>query len=163
MSALHRKLLREFLQLRGQVLAIALVMVGGIGTTVMTLGNYNALSRTRALFYAEYGFADVFAQAKRAPLPLVETVRALPGVRTVEARVLGFAPLELTGFTGPINAELISLPAAGHGGLNRLYLRSGRLPSQPDEAVVGEAFAEAHTRIFEEDRSRSRRVTFVTA
>ena len=144
MSALHRKLLREFLQLRGQVLAIALVMVGGIGTMVMALGNYNALSRTRSLFYAEYGFADVFAQAKRAPLPLVETVRALPGVRTVEARVLGFAPLELTGFTGPINAELISLPAAGQGGLNRHYLRSGRLPSQPDEAVVGEAFAEAH-------------------
>lgn len=144
MSALHRKLLRGFLQLRGQVLAIALVMVGGIGTMVMALGNYNALSRTRALFYAEYGFADVFAQAKRAPLPLVDTVRALPGVRTVEGRVVGFAPLELAEFSDPINAELISLPAVGHGGLNRLYLRSGRLPNQADETVVGEAFAEAH-------------------
>ena len=144
MTALHRKLLREIVQLRGQVLAIALVMVGGIGTMVMALGNYNALSRTRALFYAEYGFADVFAQAKRVPLPLADTIRGLPGVRAVEARVVGFAPLELTGFSGPINAQLISLPASGDGGLNRLYLRSGRLPERVDEAVVGEAFAEAH-------------------
>lgn len=143
-KALHRKLLREIVQLRGQVLAIALVMVGGIGTMVMALGNYNALSRTRAQFYAEYGFADVFAQAKRAPMPLAASVRSLPGVRAVEARVLGFAPLELAGFCDPINAQLVSLPANGGSGLNRLHLRSGRLPQRLDEVVVGEPFAEAH-------------------
>ena len=64
--------------------AIALVMVGGIGTMVMALSNYHALSDTRALFYDEYRFAEVFATAKRAPLPLVDAVRGIPGVREVE-------------------------------------------------------------------------------
>ncbi|TWI12042.1 FtsX-like permease family protein [Aerolutibacter ruishenii] len=144
MKALHRKLLREIVQLRGQVMAIALVMAGGIGTMVMALGNHEALSRTRAQFYAEYGFADVFAQAKRVPMPLANTIRAVPGVRALDARIVGFAPLELDGFSDPVNAQLVSLPARGGSDLNRLHLRSGRLPQRPEETVVGEAFAEAH-------------------
>lgn len=144
MKSLHRKLLREIVQLRGQVMAIALVMAGGIGTMVMALGNHEALSRTRAQFYAEYGFADVFAQAKRVPMPLANTIRAVPGVRALDARIVGFAPLELDGFSDPVNAQLVSLPARGGSDLNRLHLRSGRLPQRPEETVVGEAFAEAH-------------------
>ena len=61
MKALHRKLLREFAQLRGQALAIAMVMVGGIGMMVMALSNYNALSDTRALFYRMVAIIGVVA------------------------------------------------------------------------------------------------------
>jgi putative ABC transport system permease protein len=142
--ALHRKLWREFGLLRGQVIAIALVMVGGIGTMVMAQTNYGALAETRALYYGEYRFAEVFARVKRAPVTLLETVRALPGVREVEPRVTGYVTLEIEDYPEPITGQVVSLPRAGDTGLNRLFLRSGRLPGDGGEAVVGEAFAEAH-------------------
>jgi putative ABC transport system permease protein len=141
---LHRKLWRELRQLRGQVIAIGLVMVGGIGTMVMAQTNYAALDGTRALYYAEYRFAEVFARVKRAPLPLVEAVRTVAGVREAEPRVVGFVTLEVEGYDEPVSGQIVSLPRAGDPGLNRLFLRSGRLPAADDEVVVGEVFAEAH-------------------
>jgi putative ABC transport system permease protein len=143
-TALHRKLWRELRLLRGQVIAITLVMVGGIGTMVMALSNYQALSDTRALYYGEYRFAEVFAGLKRAPLSLLEAVRAIPGVREAEARAVGFASLELDGYDEPIVGQIVSLSGPGDPGLNRLFLRGGRLPVADDEVVVGEAFAVAH-------------------
>lgn len=144
MRVLHRKLWRDLKQLRGQVIAIGLVMVGGIGTMVMAQTNYAALAGTRALYYAEYRFAEVFARVKRAPLPLVETVRAIPGVREAEPRVTGFVTIEIEGYEEPITGQMVSLPRPGDPGLNRLFLRSGRPPSADDEVVLGEVFADAH-------------------
>ncbi len=144
MRALHRKLFRDLAQLRGQVLAIALVMIGGIGMMVMALTNYQALSDTRARFYAEYRFAEVFAQVKRAPLSLVDAVRTIPGVREAEARVVAAARLEVAGYDEPVNGLMVSLSGPDDPGLNQLFLRTGRLPLADDEVVVGEAFAQAH-------------------
>jgi putative ABC transport system permease protein len=146
--ALRRKLLRDFLELRGQVIAIALVMVGGIATLVMSHTNYQALHDTREAYYREYRFADVFAQVKRAPASLLSEVRALPGVREAEARVVAGVSLEVEGFADPVTGLLVSVPpeAESGAGLNRVYLRAGRLPHplRGGEVVVGEAFAEAH-------------------
>jgi len=143
-SALHHKLWRDLRQLRGQVVAITLVMIGGIGTMVLAQSNYGALAETRALYYAEYRFAEVFARAKRAPLPLLESVRAIPGVREAEARVTGFVTLEIAGYEEPITGQMVSLPGPDDPGLNALFLRQGNLPSSDDGVVIGEAFAEAH-------------------
>jgi putative ABC transport system permease protein len=142
--ALHRKLWRDLKQLRGQVIAIGLVMVGGIGTMVMAQTNYAALAGTRALYYAEYRFAEVFARAKRAPLPVIAAVGGIPGVREAEPRVMGFVTLEIEDYEEPVTGQIVSLPRPGDPGLNRLFLRAGRLPSADDEVVVGEVFAEAH-------------------
>jgi putative ABC transport system permease protein len=144
-TALQRKLWRELGQLKGQVAAIALVMVAGIAMLVMALSNHHALSQTRALFYDEYRFADVFAQVKRAPLPLIDAVRDIPGVREAEARVVGAARLEVHGYDEAVTALLVSLPEPSTE-LNRIFLRLGRLPDplRPDEVVVGEAFSQAH-------------------
>lgn len=148
MRALDRKLLREFWQLRGQVLAISLVIIGGIGMMVMALTNYHALHTTRALFYGEYRFADVFAQLKRAPLTLLEPVHAIQGVRTAQARVVAAVTLEVPGYDEPVNGQMVSLPGLEDsgfgGGLNQLFMREGALPVADDEVAVGEAFAEAH-------------------
>jgi putative ABC transport system permease protein len=146
--ALSRKVLREFLELRGQVIAIALVMTSAIATLVMSLSNYQALHDTREAYYRESRFADVFAQVRRAPASLLSEVRALPGVREAEARVVAGVSLEVEGFADPVTGLLVSLPpeAESGAGLNRVYLRAGRLPHplRGGEVVVGEAFAEAH-------------------
>ena len=144
MRTLHRKLRRELAQLRGQVLAIGAVMVAGIATMVMAQGNYRALADTRALYYGEYRFADVFAPLKRAPLPLAGAIRAVPGVRAVDARIAGAASLGIAGYDEPVSARLVSLAGPSDADLNRVFLREGRLAAADDEVVVGEPFAQAH-------------------
>ena len=146
MKALDRKLLRDLGQLRGQTAAIALVLVAGIATLVMSLTAYRALYDTRAQFYGEYRFAEVFARVERAPWPLLEDVRRLPGVRGAEGRVVAGVNLEVEGFDDAVNGLVVSLPDDRQAGLNRLFLREGRLPDpqRANEVVLGEAFAQAH-------------------
>ena len=47
MSALTRKLLRDLWRMRGQALAIAVVIAGGVATLVMSLTSLDALVLTR--------------------------------------------------------------------------------------------------------------------
>lgn len=146
MKALDRKLLRDLAQLRGQTAATALVLVAGIATLVMSLTAYRALNDTRSQFYGEYRFAELFARVERAPWPLLEDVRRLPGVRAAEGRVVAGVNLEVEGFDDAVTGLVVSLPDERQAGLNRLFLREGRLPDplRANEVVLGEAFAQAH-------------------
>ncbi|MCZ8130428.1 MAG: FtsX-like permease family protein [Steroidobacteraceae bacterium] len=146
MGALHRKLLRDFWRLRGQVFAIALVMASGVGVLVMALTAVESLEQTAIAYYERYGFADVFARVERAPENVAVKLREIPGVRTVETRVVRTAVLDVAGFPEPVIGELVSVPERAEAHLNRLALREGRLPrdGRPDEAVLAEPFAQAH-------------------
>lgn len=151
MSALTRMGWRDLWHLRGQALAIALVIAGGVATLVMSQSTYQSLTATRALFYQEGALADLWAPLKRAPDTLLPRLRAIHGVQTAQARLLAMATLQVPDFGEPVRAEVVSLPL--HGGqplLNRVQLRSGRLPDPAvdDEVVVGDAFASAqHLRV----------------
>ncbi len=144
--ALDRKLLRDLWRLRGQVLAIALVMASGVGLLVMSLTTVESLEETATAYYERYGFAEVFAHVERAPEHLRERLRAIPGVRAVETRVVRTAVLDVGGFEEPVIGRLVSLPERHEPLLNRLALRQGRFPrlGAPDEAVLNEPFAQAH-------------------
>jgi putative ABC transport system permease protein len=146
LSALDRKLLRDLWHLRGQALAIALVIGSGIATFVMSLSTWESLVRTRDGFYATNHFADVFADCKRAPEAVATRLAAIPGVQLVQTAVLAPITAELEGFEAPIAGQLRSLPDHGTPALNRIHLKAGRLvaPGRDDEIVLGEAFAEAH-------------------
>ncbi|WP_373188259.1 ABC transporter permease [Halopseudomonas sp.] len=145
-SVLHTKLRRELWQMRGQVLAIALVIAGGIAVCLLSLVNYASLTATRGQYYQEHHFADVFVNVKRAPRHELQRIAEIPGVARLSARVEGAAKLEVPGFSDPVSARLISLPAGKQPVVNRIYLRHGRLPnpSRSDEAAVIGSFAEAH-------------------
>lgn len=67
LSPLRLKLLRDLRRLWAQALAIALVMAAGVATLVLGVGAYESLDRTRAAYYAESRFADVFADVTRCP------------------------------------------------------------------------------------------------
>jgi putative ABC transport system permease protein len=146
MRALSRKLWRDLWDMRGMVLAIALVQVGGIATFVMSLSTYDSLLITRDSYYREQRFADVFAAMKRAPNSLVERIREVPGVEQVQTRVVAAARLAVPGFSDPATGTLVSIPDHHPPQLNTLYLRRGRLlePGRDDEVLVNEAFANAH-------------------
>jgi putative ABC transport system permease protein len=147
MKALDRKLLRELWHLRGQALAVAVVVASGVAVLVMSLSTLEALQETTDAYYERYGFADVFANAVRAPRRIAERVAQVPGVQSVEARVTRYATLDVAGFAEPIIGRLTSIPESGEPVLNQLVLRSGRWidPNRHDEVIVNEPFAEAHS------------------
>jgi putative ABC transport system permease protein len=146
MSALHRKLLRDLLRLWPQALAIALVLAAGASTLILGIGAYQSLSETRAAYYERNRFADVFADLTRAPKIVEDEITRIPGVASVETRIAKVALLDLPKVPEPASAMFVSIPDFHELKLNRLYLRSGRLPLPGDEneVVLSEPFARAN-------------------
>jgi putative ABC transport system permease protein len=145
-SAILKKMLRDLWGMRGQALAIALVIVSGVATFVAALGTMDALRRSQRSFYEEARFGEAFAALKRAPTDVARRLRALEGVAGVQTRVVADARLDVAAFDEPITGQLLSLPEGRQPLLNRLVVREGRLPraGRAPEAVASEAFAEAH-------------------
>lgn len=143
-SMLDRKWLRELWQMRGQALAIALVIASGIATYIISRSTIDSLTDTQAEFYRSTHFADVFADLKRAPMALAARVREIPGVARVDARVAAPVNLDVPGFADPVSGLLLTLPERPDAP-NRLYLRSGRLPApdEDDTVAINESFADA--------------------
>ncbi|MGE5807838.1 MAG: ABC transporter permease [Nitrospirota bacterium] len=146
MRALDKKLWRDLWLMKGQALAIVLVIVSGVATFVMFISVMRSLNTTRDSFYRDFAFAEVFGSLKRAPESLKERIRGIPGVNLVETRVAADVKLDIRGFNEPVTAKLMSVPNNGRPLLNKLYLRTGRMvdPSKDNEVIVSEAFAEAH-------------------
>ncbi len=145
-SPLHRALLRDLWHLRGQVLAAALVTACGIAAFVTMLSAYRSLERARDDYYAEYRFADVFAQLQRAPVALGADIGRIPGVAAVDLRVVKEVNLNVPGLAEPAAGRLISLPSSRRPALNDLFVRRGRRPDpgRSDEVVASETFAQAN-------------------
>ena len=146
MRALDRKILRDLWHLRGQVLAIALVIASGVAVLIMSLSTLDALHRTTAAYYERYALADVFATAKRAPDQLARRIAAIPGVQTIQTRIVRFATLDIEDFDEPVIGQFVSVPNTTQPALNRLVIRSGRWPETGarTEVIVNEPFADAH-------------------
>lgn len=146
MTALNLKLLRDLWHMRGQALAIAAVIAGGVATLVMSLSTYDSLLTTRDLFYGEYRFAQVFTTLKRAPEAVAQRLKEIPGVERLETRVVAVVKLEVEGFGDPVTGVLSSVPDVGEPLLNTLHLKRGRwvTPYSGDEVIVSDTFADAH-------------------
>jgi len=146
MRSLDKKALRELWQMKGQALAIAMVIGSGVGTFVMSITTLESLQTTRAEFYEDYRFADVFATLKRAPESVRERVAEIPGVDLVDTRVVANVVLDVPDFADPVTGLLISVNERGGSLLNGTLLRSGRMidPMRADEVLASEGFVEAH-------------------
>jgi putative ABC transport system permease protein len=146
MPALTRMLLRDLWRLRGQVLAISLVVACAVASYVAMHSTYRSLLLTRDDYYALYRFADVFAQFKRAPEMLTDEIRRIPGVATVQTRIVADVILDVPGLREPATGRLVSIPDRRGPILNDLCLRQGRFPEagRSEEVLASEAFATAN-------------------
>lgn len=146
MTSLTRIMLRDLWRLRGQVLAISLVVACAVASFVSMQSTYRSLLLTRDDYYAGYRFADVFARFKRAPERLTEEISRIPGVTTVQTRIVVDVVLDVPGLPEPASARLVSLPDRQKPLLNDIFLRQGRLPEagRSDEVLASEAFATAN-------------------
>lgn len=143
---LDRKLLRDLLAMRGQAIAIALVVASGVAMYVMYLANFNSLQATQQAYYRQQRFGDVFASLVRAPMRAAEDIAAIPGVAALEARVVATVTLDMPGLQEPASGRLVSIPAGRRPAVNDLFLRRGRWiePGRADEVLASEGFVLAH-------------------
>ncbi|MFO0977829.1 MAG: ABC transporter permease [Planctomycetaceae bacterium] len=145
LRAIHRKLFRNLWSMKGQTIAIALVVASGVAMSVMSLSTLQSLQATRDTYYERFRFANVFASFRRGPLSLRERIETIPGVSSVDLRIVETVNIIVEGMAEPAVGRLISVPDHGPSELNQLYLRSGRMPEAGRlEVAVGESFANVH-------------------
>ncbi|MEO1391657.1 MAG: FtsX-like permease family protein [Cyanobacteria bacterium J06634_5] len=143
-KALDRKMLRDLLHMRGQVLAIVLIVACGIASLVTMMSTYYSLKLTQETYYSQYRFADVFVQMKRAPESLIPRLKSIPGVGSVQTRVVKDVTISVEGLAEPATGRLIGIPEMPTLMLNDLFIRSGRYPEKGDEVLASEAFVLAN-------------------
>lgn len=146
LAPLDRKLLRDLFGMRGQALAIAFVIAGGVSVHLVAAGLLSSLEETRSAYYDRYRFADIWAPVVRAPDALLADIRAIAGVQAAETRIRVPALFDMPEMEEPATGEIFSLPDSGEPSVNQIVLLRGRLPlsGRRDEAVVLDSFAAAH-------------------
>ena len=146
MAVLDRKLIRDVIHLRGQVIAITLVVACGVASFVAMRSTYNSLLTSQESYYESYRFAQVFAQLKRAPDSMANRISEIPGVAKAEFRVVADVTLDVPGLAEPAKGRIVSIPEQRTPILNDLYVREGRYvdASHRDEVLVSGAFATAN-------------------
>jgi putative ABC transport system permease protein len=145
-NVLDRKLLRDLMRLKGQAFTIALVVAVGVANYITLRSAWRALGDSRAVYYEEYRFADVFARLKRAPDSVAEQLHDVRGIASVYPRVVEEVLLPIEGLLTPGHGQIISLPLHGRPPLNDVYVKSGRFPEpgRGNEVLIYEPFARAH-------------------
>ena len=125
-SPLDRKLWRDLWHMKGQAIAIGLVISMGVLMLVMMTGLVTSLDETRRAYYERYRLAEVFAPVTRAPEQVISKLANIPGVGRAEGRVIGSALIDLPGRDLPVQSQIVSLPDRGAPRLNDIYLTDGR-------------------------------------
>jgi putative ABC transport system permease protein len=140
---LDRKLLRDLWSLKGQAIAISLVIGAGVAMFIMYLSTFHSLRLTQETYYERYRFAHVFAGLTRAPLSVRDRAGEIPGVARADARVVVDVTLDVPALSEPASGRLIGIPIPHQPMLNDVFIRRGRFPSagRPDEVLVSEGFA----------------------
>lgn len=138
--------MRDVLHLRGQILATALVVGCGIASFVSMRSTYDSLLITQQNYNAEYRFGDVFAHLKRAPDTVRPAIEKIPGVATVQTRIVSEAILNLPNLREPAQGRIVSIPDRKSAMLNDLHMVRGRYvsPDRTDEVIISGAFADAN-------------------
>ena len=145
MTGLKAKLIRDLWRLRFQCLTIALLVGCGIANFASAVSAAASVVASREAFYADARLADVFARLKRAPRPVLDRLRDIPGVSAVDGRVVGDFRLVLETSTEAVVARFVSLRWPIEETLNQPRILQGRLvePGNAQEVVLSAAFAEA--------------------
>ncbi|MCW8416822.1 FtsX-like permease family protein [Fluoribacter dumoffii] len=145
-TALNKKLWRDVIKLKSQILTIALVVCSGVSVLIASVNTYISLINAQQEFYSKHHFADIFASLERAPNYLKKRITEISGVSQVETRVVKDVILDLPWMQEPAVGRFISISENNTSGLNQLFLRQGRMPesNRYDEVLVNESFAKTH-------------------
>ena len=144
MRALDRKLLRDLWRMRGQAIAVGVLVACAVAVFVSFLATERAMRNMADAFYAAQRLGDVFASARRVPRHVADRIAGLPGVMEVEARIVGAANVDRADAAEPTTVRLVSRDPGD--GVTGVHLRVGRDidPGARGEVLVSEGFALAN-------------------
>jgi len=147
MTALNKKLFREIRHVRGQLIAIILVIASGIATFVMMRSMYSSLQLTLTSYYETARFADVFVSARRVPETIAAQLSSIDGIAALETRTVVDVMVEVPGLNEPASATIVSIPEDRRPDLNDLHMVSGLWvrPGHERDVILSAAFAQANT------------------
>ncbi len=128
------------------MIATALVVACGVASFVAMRSTYRSLIESRDQYYSQYRFSDLFSTLKRAPESFRTRLTEIPGVASIQTRIVGQVTLDLPDLAEPAQGRFVSVEANSGSGLNQLYLLRGRMldPRSPDEVLISGAFADAN-------------------
>lgn len=146
MRTLDRKLLRNLFEMKGQALAIILIITCGVAAFVTVMLAYRGLTRSQHHYYAEYRMADLWAPVERAPRAALRELELVPGVRRVEGRIVFEVTVDLPEMAQPVSARILSVPERRRRVLNDLHLVRGRWFERDgtNQVIVAKRFAREH-------------------
>jgi putative ABC transport system permease protein len=67
LTPLDLKLFRDIGKMKGQMVAVSVVMACGLAMMIMSRSLIGSLENTRDAYYTQHRFGDVFCDVKRAP------------------------------------------------------------------------------------------------
>lgn len=142
LSPLTKKLLRDLKSSWAPVATISLVLGLGIMGLVGFLGLYRDLSGSRDNYYRRYRYTHGQISVRRAPRPLLSELSQVPGVESLEARLVEPIQVHLQEPLGRFFGRLLSLPRSGRPRVNDLELLEGSWPQEGlFETLVIDSFA----------------------
>lgn len=130
----------------GTLLSIVVIMSVGVAVFVGFGSAQHILVASQHTYYRTFRFADFWIDVKKAPMTSLQTIAQLPGIDTVQGRVVFDVILDLPDKIKPITGRLISTPPLNQHNLNDICLVRGSRFSdtRPEEVIISEAFAQTH-------------------
>ena len=138
------KLSRDIGGAKGQFFAVVMVIACGIGSYITITFAFHNLMASRDSYCQQYRLADLFFMVDRAPRSILTKIKAIPGVTTVQGRIVFDVPLDLPGVKEALVGRFISLPDKQRTILNDIYLVQGQYfrPTEEQGVLVNPAFCE---------------------
>ena len=145
-APLTLKLLRDLWAMRGQVMAVSVVVACGVTLFITMNGTLISIKETRSVYYERYKMADIWAPVSRAPMHKIEQLKNIEGVISAVGRISSAALIDMPSVSEPVRAKVVSLPRADEVAINDLYLKLGKMPNPQaaNEIVVSDDYAEVH-------------------
>ena len=145
MNVLDRKLLRDLIQSKWVLLAVAAIIAVGTGCLVGMLSTYDDLETARDDYYTCSRMADFWVSLKKAPLSAVQELGNIPGIDAIRARISFPVIVDLAGVDRPVSGLSISMPDTPGNIINNIIIRSGTYftADRRNEVIISEKFAAA--------------------
>jgi len=144
---LNIKLIRDILHSPLLFIGVVVIVAAGIALFQAAYASYLNLGRSYQLSYDRLNMADFTVDVRSAPEDVLNRLRRIPGIRTVEGRIIREIEIQLAQRESEkVTGRIISIPDEREPSVNKLLTDSGTLP-RPGSArtlVLESSFADYH-------------------
>lgn len=124
MKKLNVRLIRLLKESKGQFIAVAMVIILGLGIFVAMSTAALNLKSSLNLYYDEYHVADLFTQVTELPENKLKDLQDIPGITSVQGRVVNDVPLRVSDPDEKVRVRIIGASPSDPA-INQLFAQDG--------------------------------------